>query len=104
MTVAVGCPTAISLARFGPDTTATCDSSTPATSRITSLIRLPVPSSTPLDNDTSVASGGNSSFHADRLTRNVCDGTASTTASAPSRAFAGSEVAVRLAGNEMPGR
>ena len=32
MTVAAGWPAAISLARFGPDITATCDGSTPVTS------------------------------------------------------------------------
>ena len=46
-TDAAGCPLAISLARLGPLTTATQELSTPATSVMTSLMRLVVPSSTP---------------------------------------------------------
>ena len=47
MTVAAGCSSAISRARFGPDSTATRSGPAPVTSQMTSLIRFVVPSSMP---------------------------------------------------------
>ena len=55
-TVAAGCSSAISLARFGPVTTATRDGSAPVTCTITWLIRISVSSSMPLATLTSVTS------------------------------------------------
>ena len=53
MTVAAGCSSAISRARFGPDSTATRSAPAPVTSQMTSLIRLVVPSSMPFISDSS---------------------------------------------------
>ena len=55
-TVAAGCSSAISLARFGPVTTATRDGSAPVTWTTTWLIRINVSSSMPLARLTSVTS------------------------------------------------
>ena len=76
-TAAAGWPTAISPARFGPVTTTTRLGSTPATSAITSLIRLPVPSSMPFIRLTRVASGSDRAGvdPAGQVARSVCDGT-----------------------------
>src|ERR1044072_8301890 len=104
MTDAVGCSAAISLARFGPDTTATWPSVTPRTSTTTSLIRLSVPSSTPLARLTIVAAGSMRLRHAVRLWRRLWLGTASTTVPAPFSATRGSEVDRRFAGSSTPGR
>ncbi len=103
-TDAATCRSAISLARLGPDTTATRDSGTPAISTITSLIRLSEVSSMPFISDTSSDRGGISGAHAARPSRSVCAGTASTTRSAPSSAAPASVVAVSVAGNSIPGR
>ena len=91
--MAAGCSSTISLARFGPVTTATRAGSTPVTWTITWLIRISVSSSMPLATLTSVASPPMASRHCSRLARNVCDGTASSTVHAPSSAAAASLVA-----------
>ena len=57
MTLAAGWRSAISLARFGPETTATRSGPAPVTSAMTSLIRLVVPSSMPFIRLTSTVSG-----------------------------------------------
>ena len=90
--------------RLGPLTTAIRSGPAPVTSAITSLIRLRVPSSTPFISDTITASDGIRSAHSVRFSRNVCDGTANTTTSAPWTAFSGSWVAATLGGSSMPGR
>ena len=87
-TVAAGWPSAISLARFGPEITATCDGSTPVTETMTWLIRIRVPSSMPLARLTSVAPVANKPVHCSRLARIVWAGTASSTVVAPSSASA----------------
>jgi len=103
-TLAAGCRTAISWARLGPDTTATRSGATPATSTMTSLIRRVEPSSTPFIRLTSGADGGSRSRHRTRLARSVCEGTASTTTSAPRSATEGSVVACTACGSSIPGR
>ena len=103
-TLAAGWPLAISLARFGPDTTATRSKGTSATSATTWLIRSVVPSSTPFIRLTRIASAASPVARLARLSRRLCDGTASTTNCAPSTASSASEVAVRLGGRVMPGR
>ena len=103
-TEAAGCLTAISRARFGPDTMTMRSGSTPPTSAMTSLIRLVVPSSTPFISDTTAAEDGSADPHAVRLARRVCDGTASTTMSAPSAASAGSVVARIVLGSAKLGQ
>ena len=92
-TLAAGWRSAISRARFGPETTTIRWASTWPTSAMTSLIRLVVPSSTPFISETTAASAGSSGAQPSRLPRRVCDGTARTTTSAPSRASAASTVA-----------
>ncbi len=103
-TEAAGSRRAISWARLGPLTTAIRSGPAPVTSAITSLIRFSVPSSTPFISDTSVASGGSTGAHSARFSRSVCDGTASTTTSAPAAASSGSWVAWIAGGSSMPGR
>ena len=71
---------------------------------MTSDIRLVVPSSTPFMSDTTAADAGSADPHAVRLARSVCDGTASTTMSAPSAASAGSVVARIVLGSRSSGR
>ena len=90
--------------RFGPLTTAMRSGPAPVISAITSLIRFSVPSSTPFISDTSTASGASTDAQSSRLARSVCDGTASTTMSAPAAASSGSWVAVICSGSVMPGR
>ena len=65
----------------------------PATSSITSLIRLSVPSSTPFIRLITTASSGMCLAQCSRLARNDCDGTASTTIAASASASSGSWVA-----------
>ena len=103
-TAAAGCRKAISPARLGPVTTATRAGSTSATSTITSLIRLPVPSSMPFIRLTSVASGRSrpAATHSARLPRRVCDGTAIATRSAPSSASSGVRGRGDLVGQHAP--
>ena len=84
---------AISLARLGPETTATRWAGTPSVSMITSLIRFRVPSSIPLISETSRVWGGRNDAQSFRQARSVCAVTASTTMSAPSTAAAASVVA-----------
>ena len=67
--------------------------SMPPTSAITSLIRFVVPSSIPFISDATAAVPGMRSAHPARLPRRVCEGTASTTTSAPASASAASVVA-----------
>ena len=102
MTVAAGCPAVISLARFGPEITATCDGSTPVTSTMTWLIRISVPSSMPLAALTRVAPGVIRPAHCSRLARIVCAGTASSTVVTPLSASAGSAVARMPAATARP--
>jgi hypothetical protein len=104
MTLAAGWRKAISLARFGPDTTATRSGPAPVTSPITSLIRFVVPSSMPFIRLTSTVSGGISPAQSPRFARRVCDGTARTTTSDPSSACPGSGVAHTADGSSMSGR
>ena len=93
MTVAAGCSSAISLARLGPDSTATCAGSTPVTAVMTWLIRISVTSSMPLARLTRVAPGAKKGAQVSRLPRRFCDGTASNTVVTPSSAAAASVVA-----------
>jgi len=74
-TAAVGCSFAISSARLGPDATATRSPSSFSSWRITSLIREPVPFSTPFMSETISASSGMSSRTMRRFSRRDCDGT-----------------------------
>src|SRR5690606_13176893 len=98
-TVAAGSPWAMGTARFGPDTTTTCCCGTPVTSTMTSLIRLSVPSSTPLARLTSGTPSGIRSRQRIRFSRNDWLGTASTTACAPASASSGSAVAASRSGS-----
>lgn len=104
ITVAAGCPWAISLARFGPDNTAICAGSTPLTWAITWLIRISEPSSMPLARLTRVAPGSISGVHCSRLARSFCDGTASNTVVTPSSASAASVVACTPGGSTTSAR
>src|SRR5690606_32026482 len=99
-----GSPWAMGSAKFGPDTTTTWSCGTPVTSTITSLIRLSVPSSTPLARLTSGTPSGSSVRQRVRFSRSDWLGTASTTASAPASASAASEVAVSRSGSVMFGK
>ena len=92
------------MARLGPLITAIRLGPAPVTSAITSLIRLVVPSSTPFIRDTNTASLSTYGRNAGRFSRNDWDGTASTTTSAPAKAFPGSLVAVIVRGSSMPER
>ena len=96
--------TAISRARFGPDTMTTRSGSTPPTSEITSDIRRVVPSSTPFMSETIAADDGSADPQTSRLARSVWDGTASTTMSAPAAASNGSVVARMVLGRRSSGR
>jgi hypothetical protein len=91
---------------LGPVTTATRDGSTSVTSVMTSVMRLPVPSSMPFMRLTTVASPEMAPevAQAARLARRVCDGTAIATMSAPSRAVNGFAVAVTVSGSVASGR
>ncbi len=102
-TDAAGSRRAISGERFGPLSTAIRSGPAPVTSAITSLIRLRLPSSTPFIRDSSTASGSMYGAHSVRLPRNVCDGVARTTTSAPCSAFSTSWVAETVGGSWMPG-
>ncbi len=102
--MAAGCRLAISPARLGPLTTATRSGPTPATSWITSLIRLAVPSSMPFIRLTSTVPGPISGAQPARFSRRVCEGTASTANSAPASAAAGSVVAVTRSDRVTCGR
>jgi hypothetical protein len=104
ITVAAGCSSAISRARFGPDNTATRSRPAPVTSQMTSLIRLVVPSSMPFISDSRLASPGSNGAQPVRLSRSDWDGTARTTTSASSSASPGSAVARTAAGSRTPGR
>ena len=101
--VAAGWRWAISRARFGPDTTTIRSRETPATSSMTSLIRLVVPSSMPFISETSSACGSIIETQCARFSRSTCDGMASTTMSAPRSASAASVVADIRAGSSTPG-
>jgi hypothetical protein len=103
-TVAAGWRNAISPARLGPDTTATRSALTPATSTMTSLIRLAVPSSIPFIRLTNTVPAGSDGTQAVRLSRSVCEGTANTTMSAPAAASAGWGVARTVGGSSISGR
>ena len=103
-TDAAGSRRAISFDRLGPLTTAMRSGPAPVTSAITSLIRFSVPSSTPFISETSTLLSGSTEAQSSRLARSVCDGTASTTMSAPATAFSGSWVAEICSGSLMPGR
>ena len=103
-TVAVGCRSAISRARFGPDTTAIRPGSAPSASLTTWLIRRWVPTSMPFIRLTRRACGGTAAPHADNVPRSACDGMARTTIRAPSSAWAGSVVAVNAAGSSTSPR
>jgi hypothetical protein len=71
---------------------------------MTWLIRLAVPSSMPFIRLTSVASESITDAQSARFPRSVCDGTASTTSSAPRIACRGSVVAVTPSGSRSAGR
>jgi hypothetical protein len=103
-TLAAGWRAAISRARLGPLTTATRSGPAPVSSVTISLIRRVVPSSMPFIKLTRTAQELSDPFHVDRFSRKVCEGTASTTISAPSAARAGSAVARTPAGSTIPGR
>ncbi len=107
MTVAAGWHWAISLARLGPEITATCAGSAPVTEMMTWLIRIRVPSSMPLARLTSVAPSCNNpskAFHCSRLARSICAGTPSSTVDAPCSASSASAVARMAGGNERSGQ
>ncbi len=103
-TVAVGCRAAISLARFGPDTTAMRPGDLPVTSAITSLMRRSEPCSTPFMRLTSTAASPIAEDQAARLSRRLWDGTASTTIFAPSSTSPGSVDAVMAGGSGRSSR
>ncbi len=71
---------------------------------MTSLMRIVVPSSTPFIRETTGTPAGIASPHWVRLSRRVCEGTASTTTSARSSASPVSTVARTLAGSSSSGR
>ena len=71
---------------------------------MTSLIRSPVPISTPLASDTIGTVGGIESRNTRRFSRNAWLGTPSTTASTPSSASSKSEVAPTDSGQPDPGQ
>ncbi len=95
---------AISLARLGPEITATWDGSTPVTETMTWLIRISVSSSMPLARLTRVAPPRISGAQRSRLPRIVCAGTPSSTVDASRRASAASAVARIPGGSNVPGR
>src|SRR4029453_19176670 len=97
-TEAVGSWRAISMARLGPDTTATRSGGKPNSSAITSLILESVPSSRPFMRETPMTSCARYGFHALSWGLNDWAGTASTTSSAPSSTSAGAVEAVMLFG------
>lgn len=103
-TDAAGWRATISRARLGPVTTATRPAGTLATSSMTSLIRLALPSSMPFIRETSTVSAGSSGAHSARLPRRVWEGMARTAKSAPRAASAASEVARMFAGSSTPGK
>lgn len=103
-TEAAGWRAAISAARLGPVTTAMRSAGTLATSSMTSLIRLAVPSSMPFMRETRTVSGASSGAHAARLSRRVWEGMARTVKSAPAAASAGSVVARMFAGSSTSGK
>src|SRR6478735_3255862 len=85
-TAAVGCSRAISSARFGPDATAMRSGSTGRPCAITSLIRRPVPFSTPFIRLTTIVSGPRNGTIASRLERRVWLGVAHRVAQPGGRA------------------
>ena len=103
-TAAAGWRAAISLARFGPETTATRSAGMSATSQMTWLIRRLVPSSMPFIRLTRTERSGSSPTQPLRFSRNDCDGTARTTSSAPSNAALASGVQRNSDGKCTPGR
>ena len=103
-TLAAGWRSAISRARLGPDTTAIRSGATPATSAITSLIRLVGPELDALHQADHDGVAGQRPAQRPGSSRSDCDGTASTTSSAPAKAYPGSWVALIAAGSSMPGR
>jgi hypothetical protein len=68
----------ISRARFGPDNTAMRSAGTPVISVMTSLARLPVPTSMPFISDTITVPGPTCGAHSARLARRDWAGTEST--------------------------
>ena len=103
-TDAAGSRRAISLDRFGPLTTAIRSGPAPVTSAITSLIRFSDAELDALHQRDEHALSGSTEAQSSRLARSVCDGTASTTMSAPATACSGSCVAEICSGSSMPGR
>jgi glycerol-3-phosphate dehydrogenase (NAD(P)+) len=100
---AVGRPAATSLANDGPVTTAS-GTSGPSTSPATSCRKRPLPGSNPLVAQATPACAGRSGASACRVSVNACDGTTTSTRSAPRRQSARLVVACRLPGSAMPGR
>ncbi len=103
-TDAVGSSRAISMARLGPETTATRSAGRSSSAQMTSLMRASVWSSRPFMRDTTTAPGARCSFQACSCGRRVCAGTARMTSSAPARTSETSLDAVMLDGSVMPFR
>ncbi len=102
---AVGSPFATSVANDGPESTARYGwSGTGRTSSITSLIVMSVSSSIPFATQTMGVPAWTCRFASIATCRTACDGTATTTSSAPSSAFAMSAAAWSEAGSTTPGR
>ena len=102
---AVGSPFATSFAKDGPERTAMYGwSGTGSTSSITSLMVMSVSSSMPFATQTMGMPAWTWRFASMITWRTACDGTASTTSSAPSSAFWMSAVAWSVAGSWVPGR
>ena len=74
-TAAVGCCFAISIARFGPETTAIPSGSRPSSSAMTWVIRCPVLRSSPFMRETMMASAGMRGPTTRSVSRSDCDGT-----------------------------
>jgi hypothetical protein len=103
-TAAVGCSFAISSARLGPDATAMRSRSISSTASSTSLIRRPVPFSTPFIRLVTGTSAGMSSRICSRFCRSDWLGTETKTNWASFSAAPTSEVAVTADGRFTPGR
>src|SRR5699024_7677302 len=103
-TVAVGSWRAISLARFGPETTTNCSAGRLSSSVKTSDMNDWVDCSRPLISETRMAWSSMASATCASVVRACWAGTATTTISAPVTAATGSVVAVILDGSGMSSR
>ena len=102
--MALGWRRAISLARLGPESTATLEGPSEASSCITSLIRFSESCSIPLVSETTGTSMERCGATSRRMDLKACEGTPITTTEAVSTAFSRSCVAARDGGRSMSGR